>query len=82
MLLSNNNNSKSVRLFLITVLITSMTATTILSNMNITAVHAQKSCEEKKWSDCKGTKGWYTHHGNHHCFKGEKDCYNKEHYHE
>ncbi|MGN6709840.1 MAG: hypothetical protein ACTHKF_10900 [Candidatus Nitrosocosmicus sp.] len=38
---------------------------------------AKKSCAKKKWSHCKGTKGWYTKHGHHHCFKGEsKDCVN------
>ncbi len=38
---------------------------------------AKKSCAAKKWSHCKGTKGYYTKHGHHHCFKGEsKDCVN------
>jgi hypothetical protein len=35
-----------------------------------------KSCKAKKYSHCHGTKGYYTKHGHHHCFKGEsKDCY-------
>jgi hypothetical protein len=37
---------------------------------------AQKSCKAKKWSHCKGDKGWYTEHGHHHCYKGEDDCEN------
>lgn len=80
MLLSNNNN-KAMRLFLITVLITTVASMTILSEVGF--ADAKKSCATKKWSSCKGTKGWYTHHGNHHCYKGEKDCYlkNKSHYH-
>ena len=49
-------------------------ATTIASPDDASA---QKSCKAKKWSHCKGTKGWYTIHGHHHCYKGEsKDCVN------
>jgi hypothetical protein len=31
---------------------------------------------------CKGTKGYYTEKGHHHCYKGTKDCVNSKHYHE
>lgn len=65
------------KIVLITLLVVSVTSFSIVTN----SVDAKKSCEEKKWSDCKGDKGWYTHHGNHHCFKGEKDCYLKNGHH-
>jgi len=42
---------------------------------------AQKSCKSKKFSHCKGTKGYYNKNGHHHCFEGEsKDCVNTKHY--
>jgi len=35
-----------------------------------------KSCASKKWSHCKGDKGFYTEKGHHHCYKdGDKDCH-------
>lgn len=38
---------------------------------------AKKSCASQKYSHCKGTKGYYTQNGHHHCFEGEsKDCVN------
>ena len=31
---------------------------------------------------CKGTKGYYTKHGHHHCYEGSRDCVRTGHYHE
>lgn len=39
---------------------------------------AKKSCESKKYSHCKGDKGWYTKKGHHHCFKSENGCVESE----
>jgi hypothetical protein len=36
---------------------------------------AKQSCESKKFSHCKGDKGYYTEKGHHHCFKDlDKGC--------
>jgi hypothetical protein len=36
---------------------------------------AKQSCESKKWSNCKGDKGYYTEKGHHHCYKDlDKQC--------
>ena len=35
---------------------------------------AKKSCAAKKYSHCKGDKGYYTEKGHHHCYKEEKGC--------
>jgi hypothetical protein len=44
---------------------------------------ARKSYQSKKWSHCKGDKGWHIRKGHHHCFNGEKGCVNtkKHNYH-
>jgi hypothetical protein len=41
---------------------------------------AKKSCKSKKWSHCKGDKGYYTVNGHHHCYESE-GSYCKKSYH-
>lgn len=54
--------------------ITGSTVST-LSDMNAVAqADAKKSCAAKKFSNCKGDKGWYIKGTHHHCFKSEKNC--------
>jgi hypothetical protein len=40
------------------------------ATVSIDTAHA-KYCNP---SGCKGTKGYYTENGHHHCFEGSKDC--------
>jgi len=47
-----------------------MTATSIIESQDAFA----KFCDPH---GCKGTKGYYTEVGHHHCWKGTEDCYTK-----
>ena len=69
------NSKQSISLMAIAIIAFGIIASTTLAGANDAS--AKKSCASKKWSHCKGTKGYYTKNGHHHCFKGEsKDCVN------
>lgn len=74
------NSKQTISLMAIAVVAVIMIGATIITSPGDAS--AQKSCAAKKFSHCKGTKGWYTVHGHHHCFKGNKGCKNTGHYHE
>lgn len=65
-----NQKKLAITTTVIALLVISLSASFILTD----EVFAKKSCESKSWSHCKGTKGWYTEKGHHHCFKGNKGC--------
>jgi hypothetical protein len=69
------NSKQSLSLMAIAIIAFGMIAATTFASPDDAS--AQKSCKSKKWSHCKGTRGYYTIHGHHHCYKGEsKDCVN------
>ena len=68
------NSKQSISLMAIAIIAFGIIAAATISGADDAS--AQKSCKAKKYSHCHGTKGYYTKHGHHHCFKGEsKDCY-------
>ena len=66
------NSKQSLSLMAIAIIAFVMIGATTIASPDDAS--AQKSCAAKKWSHCKGDHHWYTKHGHHHCYKGEKDC--------
>ena len=67
------NSKQSLSLMAIAIIAFGIIAAATIANPDDASA---KSCKSKGYSHCKGTKGYYTKNGHHHCFKGEsKDCY-------
>ena len=74
------NSKQSLSLMAIAIIAFGIIAASTLAGADDAS--AKKSCASKKWSNCKGTHGYYTKHGHHHCFKGEsKDCVSSKYHH-
>ena len=63
------NSKQSISLMAIAIIAFGIVVATTLTGAYDAS--AKKSCASKKWSHCKGTKGYYTKNGHHHCFKGK-----------
>ena len=63
----------TVALFVIAIAAFGLIAASIILDSHDAS--AKKSCASVKYSHCKGTKGYYTTNGHHHCFENvDKNC--------